>query len=412
MGLLDIFSSSEKRSLETDSQPTTMKELQNLISDSISDDVDTSDDAIKKIPSVNACVDLISSLVASLDIELYEKKEGKIKEIVDDKRLFLLNQETEEFMTAYQSRKLFIKDMLLYGSAFLYRKQVGINEEELIYLDRSKISFFTNEKDKDFDILIDGKRIPSYDLVYALRNSYKVNKATSILDDNKELFKNILYANQYKKSLTMSGGLQKILVQPKKALGREFLSSLSQKIKALYKGNDNVLVLNSDVNITPIASDKTVNVDTLSNKYDDEVKNVFGVPTNVLEGTCTDEQFNNFIKVQILPLLIQLEQTYNKTLLTTEEKKTKYFKFNVDSLLRTGLKERYESYAIAIKNGILTTNECRELEGYEPIEGLQGILRLNLADSLLDTNSNKLININTNSIMDISTGQITSINQE
>lgn len=414
MGLFD-FMSSEKRSLEVQSdlqKATSMRDLQDLISDSIGDEIDLSDKAIKSIPSVNACVDLISNIVASLDIELYENKDGKIREIADDKRLFLLNKESEEFLTAYQSRKLFVEDMLLYGSAFLHRKRVGIGEEELVYLDRSELSFLEQHGTKDFDVITSkGERIASYDLVYALRNSYKISKATSILDDNRELFKNMLYANEYKKNLTQNGGLQKVLVQPKKALGREFLSSLSQKIKSLYKGNDSVLVLNSDVNITPIATDKNVNIDTLSKGYDNDVQNVFGVPASILEGNASDEEYNNFIKTRILPLLRQLEQTYNRTLLTTEEKKTKYFKFNVDTLLRTSLKERYESYAIAIKNGVLTVNEVRELEGYEPIDGLEGILRLNLSDALLDVNNNRLVNINTNTIMNLENGQAQNINQ-
>lgn len=414
MGIFNRFS--EKRSLEVQSdlqQATSLKDLQNLISESISDEIDLSDKAIKSIPSVNACVDLISNIVASLDIELYENKDGKIREITDDKRLFLLNKESEEFLTAYQSRKLFVEDMLLYGSAFLHRKRVGIGEEELVYLDRSELSFLEQHGTKDFDVITSkGDRIASYDLVYTLRNSYKISKATSILDDNKDLFKNMLYANQYKKNLTQNGGLQKVLVQPKKALGREFLSSLSQKIKALYKGNDNVLVLNSDVSITPIATDKSVNIDTLSKGYDNDVQSIFGVPASILEGTASDEEYNNFIKLQILPLLKRLEQTYNRTLLTTEEKKTKFFKFNIDSLLRVSLKERYESYAIAIKNGILEINEVRELEGYEEIEGLNNIIRLNLADSLYDTEKGKIVNINTNSVLDITSGEVTSFNQK
>ena len=113
MGLFD-FMNNEKRGLESQSDSlqkvTSMRDLQDLISDSVGDDIDLSDRAIKSIPSVNACVDLISNIVASLDIELFENKGEKIRDIVDDKRLFLLNKESEEFLTAYQSRKLFVED--------------------------------------------------------------------------------------------------------------------------------------------------------------------------------------------------------------------------------------------------------------------------------------------------------------
>ena len=43
-------------------------------------------------------------------------------------------------------------------------------------------------------------------------------------------------------------------------------------------------------------------------------------------------------------------------------------KFNYEGLLRADTKTRYESYQIAINCGLLTRNECRALDGLEPLD--------------------------------------------
>src|SRR5690606_5986726 len=46
-----------------------------------------------------------------------------------------------------------------------------------------------------------------------------------------------------------------------------------------------------------------------------------------------------------------------------------YLKFNVDAILRSSLKERYEAYRIGIQGGFLKPNEARGKEDMSPVEG-------------------------------------------
>lgn len=74
-------------------------------------------------------------------------------------------------------------------------------------------------------------------------------------------------------------------------------------------------------------------------------------------------------------ILTMYEQELSWKLLTSQEIESgHYFKFNVDSILRSSLKERYESYGMAIDKGFLTPNEVRELEDRPILEGADELI--------------------------------------
>lgn len=56
-----------------------------------------------------------------------------------------------------------------------------------------------------------------------------------------------------------------------------------------------------------------------------------------------------------------------RAFLTPEEKKTYFFKFNVDGLLRGDYQSRMNGYATARQNGWTSANDIRELENLDRI---------------------------------------------
>ena len=55
---------------------------------------DITKDKVMNIPGIAACINLIADTVSSLKIKLYKKDEDKIVEVPDDKRVYLLNEDT------------------------------------------------------------------------------------------------------------------------------------------------------------------------------------------------------------------------------------------------------------------------------------------------------------------------------
>ena len=71
------------------------------------------------------------------------------------------------------------------------------------------------------------------------------------------------------------------------------------------------------------------------------------------------------------------EQAMVRALLSAEEKKKYFFKFNVDGLLRGDYQSRMTGYATARQNGWMSANDIRELENMDRIpEELGGDLYL------------------------------------
>lgn len=77
-----------------------------------------------------------------------------------------------------------------------------------------------------------------------------------------------------------------------------------------------------------------------------------------------------YVRYSLLPWLKTWEQELTRKLFTPSERKTRFFEFNVDALLRADIEKRYNSYGKGITNGFLTRNEARGMENLNPIDGL------------------------------------------
>lgn len=77
----------------------------------------------------------------------------------------------------------------------------------------------------------------------------------------------------------------------------------------------------------------------------------------------------SFVNYSLVPLMTRIEHRIQVGLLSEQDRLTHYAKFNAGALMRGDLKGRYESYGKGIQWGILSPNDCRELEDENPREG-------------------------------------------
>ena len=102
----------------------------------------------------------------------------------------------------------------------------------------------------------------------------------------------------------------------------------------------------------------------------------FGVPpvlvghSNVTAwGTGIEQIMDGFYKLTVRPSLVQIEQAIKKRVLTVVERAQFTVEFSFDALLRANATARYDLYAKGVQNGIVTRNECRQLETLPPMPG-------------------------------------------
>jgi phage portal protein BeeE len=78
---------------------------------------------------------------------------------------------------------------------------------------------------------------------------------------------------------------------------------------------------------------------------------------------------DGWYKLSIRPILVAIEQAISKRVLTPRQRVTMSAEFNFDALLRGNAKDRAELHSKNVQNGIMTRNECRQLENLPPMAG-------------------------------------------
>ena len=85
-----------------------------------------------------------------------------------------------------------------------------------------------------------------------------------------------------------------------------------------------------------------------------------------------EQQSLEFVKYTLEPWIIRWEQSISRSLLSIEEKRKYFVKFNVDGLLRGDYQSRMTGYATARQNGWMSANDIRELENLDRISAEEG----------------------------------------
>ena len=154
-------------------------------------------------------------------------------------------------------------------------------------------------------------------------------------------------------------------------------SRVRESWQATFGGSANankVAVLEEGMKYTPISISPNEAQFLETRKFQiDEIARIFRVPPHMV-GDLEKSSFSNieqqsleFVKYTLDPWVARWEQAMVRALLTPEEKKKYFFKFNVDGLLRGDYQSRMAGYATARQNGWMSANDIRELENLDRI---------------------------------------------
>ena len=150
------------------------------------------------------------------------------------------------------------------------------------------------------------------------------------------------------------------------------------------QNSNRIAVLEEGLKYTPISISPEQAQFLETRKFQiNEIARIFRVPPHMV-GDLEKSSFSNieqqsleFVKYTLDPWVVRWEQNLQRILLTTDEKKDYFFKFNVDGLLRGDYASRMSGYATARQNGWMSANDIRELENLDRIpEELGGDLYL------------------------------------
>lgn len=359
------------------------------------------------VATLEGCVELISNTIAMIPIKLYKKENGAIREIEDDIRLKLLNDDTGDTLTAFDFKKALIQDYLLVGNGYAYINKQGTKIKSLHYVKSEELSINRNVDPifKDYDILINGKTYKPYQFLKVLRSSRDGSTGTGIIESNPILLSVAYNSLRYENVLAKTGGNKKGFINSEKPLDQAAIDILKEQWNKMYSGNSqNCVVLNKGLTFQESAATPTemqMNENKVTNG--DEICKIFNIPPSIItgDGKANANDYEKMVKIAILPVITSFITCLNRDLLLEREKESFYFAPDLKELLKGDLEKRFKAYEIAIKNKILGVNEVRYEEDKPPIEALNDIVVLGLNDVLYNTRTGQVYTPNTDKKTDM-----------
>ncbi len=357
------------------------------------------------IPSLASCVNFISSTIAMLPIELKRYKDNST--VTDDRRVWLLNNVTGDTLDAFQMRQAWVNDMLLDGEGYIYINYNRNRVESLHYVPASKVSVLENTDPifKSYDIRVNGVLYRDFEFLKLARNTQNGVFGKGIIEENNDILSVAYNTIQFENNLVRGGGKKGFLSADKKVD-----DTTIKKIKAAWnrfysRNSENVIFLNSGIKFTEAAL-SSVEMQLKENKESNaaEICKILNLSSKIIDGTCSDEEYNNGIKTAVLPVIKAIETALNKDLLLESEYRSLYFAVDTKSLLKGDMKKRYEAYEIAINKNFLQIDEVREAEGKPPL-GLD-FVKIGLQDVLFYPETGEVYTPNTKQLADLKGGEI------
>ena len=355
-------------------------------------------DQILGIPSISACVDIISNVVSAVPIKLQQEKDGKVSEIKNDIRTRLLNDETGDTLNGTQFKKAMITDFLIDKGGYAYIKKERNKVSGLYYVDCMSVTISKNTDPifKDYDILVNGATYKPYDFLKFLRNTKDGAQSSTVMAKSPQFLAVVLNSLIYENVLAKTGGNKKGFLKTDTKLTQEVIDLLKTQWKNLYgTTTENCVVLNKGLDFKE-SSASSVEMQMNENKKTnaEEACKLFTMPPSIISGSANEQDKANFVTYCIGPILEFIQCALNRDLLLEKEKETMYFACDAKQLTKIDIDKQFSAYKTAVESNFMQIDEVRYELDLEPL-GLTWV-KLGLDSVLYNPKTKEFYTPNTN----------------
>lgn len=351
-----------------------------------------------QMTAVYSCVRILSEAVAGLPLHLYEYTEGCSKEKAAEHPLyFILHDEPNPEMTSFVFRETLMTHLLLWGNAYAQIIRNGKGEVLALYpLMPDRMGVDRDEKGRlyyEYTVNSDDAptmkgstvRLQPTDVLHIPGLGFDGLVGYSPIAMAKNAIGMAIACEEYGAKFFANGAQPSGVLEHPGTIKDP--SRVRESWTQTFGGSQNankVAVLEEGMKYTPISISPEQAQFLETRKFQiNEIARIFRVPPHMV-GDLEKSSFSNieqqsleFVKYTLDPWVSRWEQSMVRSLLTAEEKKQYFIKFNVDGLLRGDYQSRMNGYAIGRQNGWMSANDIRELENLDRIpEELGGDLYL------------------------------------
>lgn len=344
-----------------------------------------------QMTAVYSCVRILSETLASLPLHIYESSETNSRKATKHPLYKVLHDEPNPEMTSFIFRETLMTHLLLWGNAYAQIIRNGKGEVLALYplmpdrmrVDRDEYGQLYYEymlSDSDANAKESGAvRLSTQDILHIPGLGFDGLVGYSPIAMAKNAIGMAIATEEYGAAFFANGATPSgILTHPGVIKNPEAMrESWSKGFGG--RNSHKVAILEEGMNYTPISIAPNEAQFLETRKFQlNEIARIFRVPPHMV-GDLEKSSFSNieqqsleFVKYTLDPWVSRFEQAMTRRLLTDNEKKKYYIKFNVDGLMRGDYQSRMNGYATARQNGWMSANDIRALENLDLISDEEG----------------------------------------
>jgi len=341
-----------------------------------------------QMTAVYSCVRILAEAIAGLPLHVYKYTETGGKEKAPDHPLYLLlHDEPNPEMSSFVFRETLMTHLLLWGNA--YAQIIRNGKGEVVALYPLMPNKMTVDRDADGKIYytylrateeahtMEGAsvRLESCDVLHIPGLGFDGLVGYSPIAMAKNAIGMAIACEEFGAKFFANGAAPSGVLEHPGTLKDP--GKIRDAWQSQFGGSSNsgkVAVLEEGMKYTPISISPEQAQFLETRKFQiNEIARIFRVPPHMV-GDLEKSSFSNieqqsleFVKYTLDPWVIRWEQSMARALLTFDEKKEYFIKFNLEGLLRGDYQSRMNGYAIARQNGWMSTNDIRELENLDRI---------------------------------------------
>lgn len=332
--------------------------------------------------AVLACVRVITESLASLPLILYRQR-GRERERATELGLYeLLHDQANGELTSFEYRELKFAHTLLWGNSYseiewseagevlgLWPLNPAVTEPVRV---KDKLYYVTQVGTETISLPawrvhhlrgLSGDGVRGYSMIRLAMNAIGLGLAT-------EEFGSRFFSN---------GARPGVVLKYPGVLTDDAFARLQSSWNADHQGLSNahrikVLEEGLDMETLGIPPEEAQFLETRKFQLA-EVARIFRVPAHMVNDL-DRATFSNiehlsiqFVTHSLLPWMVRDEKAMRRDLLVGSQRKKLLIKYLVQALLRGDTTSRYQAYSVGRQNGWLSTNDIREMEDMNPIEG-------------------------------------------
>lgn len=348
--------------------------------------INVSLDSAMRLITVQNCVRVRAFTISQLPCHIMEKQGEKKLQAIDFYLYEKLHDQPNSWMSASEFWAMAEAHICLRGNFYVYKMGIeGRPIQELIPLGPDTVTKV--EQNKDYSItyhvkMRDGTivQIPGNKFLHFRGLTLDGITGVNPIEYAREAIGLGLASNQFLGQFFSKGMHPGAILKHPLVLNAPAHANLQKNLKAKYEGlgkSHEFMLLDEGMDIA-FPSIKLVDAQFLEQMKMNEAQicGLFRVPLMLIQSGdksptyASSEQFMIAYSVYgVTPDCVNYEKAIRRDLLTPQERKKYYAKFNLAGLMRGDFKTRMEGYQIAINSELLNPNEVRNLEDLNPYEG-------------------------------------------